>query len=186
MPQPELIVLVDEAGQPIGSSEKWAVHHSDTPLHLAFSCYVFDEQGLFLATRRARSKKVWPGVWSNSVCGHPAPGEPIEGAVRRRLQYELGMAVQRLEVVLPDHSYRAPPFQGVVEYEFCPVYLARATTDPRRNPVEVEAYRWVKWADFVAAAESDTTDTYSWWCKNQLKELKGHPLLAVYSRSERS
>ena len=73
----ELIVLVDEHGQPRGSAEKWSSHHADTPLHLAFSCYVFDDTGAFLATRRALTKDVWPGVWSNTVCGHPAPGESL-------------------------------------------------------------------------------------------------------------
>lgn len=185
MQELELIVLVDEAGQPIGTAEKWAVHHSDTPLHLAFSCYVFDDQGLFLVTQRAHSKKVWPGVWSNSVCGHPAPGESIAGAIQRRLRYELGMIVRDLEVLLPDHSYKAPPFQGVVEHEFCPVYVARAQSEPLPNPMEVEDYNWVRWASFVRAAEGDVADTYSWWCKNQLKELKGHPLIVGYSAPEK-
>ncbi|MEX0789777.1 MAG: NUDIX domain-containing protein, partial [Actinomycetota bacterium] len=67
----ELIVLVDEQGNPTGRAEKSSSHHLDTPLHLAFSCYVFDDRGRLLATRRANSKKVWPGVWTNSVCGHP-------------------------------------------------------------------------------------------------------------------
>ena len=176
----ELIVLVDDRGRPTGTAEKWSSHHADTPLHLAFSCYVFDDAGAFLATRRAQSKSVWPGVWSNTVCGHPAPGESVAAAVRRRLRYELGMAVRDLEVVLPDHRYRAPAFQGIVEYEFCPVYVARRATAPRPNPVEVGDCAWVDWADFVDRALSDTTDAYSWWCKNQLRELAGSSLLSHY------
>ncbi len=175
-------MLVDETGNAIGTAEKWSSHHSDTPLHLAFSCYVFDHQGTFLATQRAREKKVWPGVWSNSVCGHPAPGEALVGAIQRRLEYELGMAASDFEVVLPRHLYRAPPFRGIVEYEFCPVFVARAESEPRPNPIEVEAFEWVRWNDFVRAAEEDTADAYSWWCKNQLKELKGHRLITAYSR----
>lgn len=90
-PAIELIVLVDEKGNPIGEAEKWSSHHLQTPLHLAFSCYVFDGRGRLLVTRRAFGKKVWPGVWSNTVCGHPMPGERIEDAVAGRLHYELGM-----------------------------------------------------------------------------------------------
>lgn len=177
----ESIVLVDQAGQAIGTAEKWSSHHADTPLHLAFSCYVFDDQGSFLVTQRAREKKVWPGVWSNSVCGHPAPEEPIIAAVQRRLQYELGMTAGHFELILPRHMYRAPPFQGIVEYEFCPVFLARAESEPLPNPVEVAAFEWVRWRDFVWAAEQDAADAYSWWCKNQLRELKGHRLIAAYT-----
>ncbi|MDP8929499.1 MAG: isopentenyl-diphosphate Delta-isomerase [Actinomycetota bacterium] len=178
----EAIVLVDPSGKPIGTAEKSSSHHSDTPLHLAFSCYVFDRQGMFLATQRAMGKKVWPGVWSNSVCGHPAPQEPLVGAIQRRLQYELGITATDFEVVLPTYIYRAPPFQGIIEYEFCPVFLARAVSEPRPNPIEVAAFRWVRWTEFVQAAEQDNADEYSWWCKNQLIELKPHPLIADYSR----
>ncbi len=181
MAEQELIVLVNETGQVTGTAEKWSSHHSGTPLHLAFSCYVFDDQGRFLATRRALEKKVWPGVWSNSVCGHPAPGETMVGAIERRLRYELGMTASDVEVVLPRHIYRAPPFHGIVEYEYCPVYVARAESEPRPNPAEVIAYEWALWNDFVRAAEEDTADVYSWWCKNQLKNLKGHRLITAYS-----
>jgi len=179
----ELIVLVDERGRPTGTAEKWSSHHDHTPLHLAFSCYVFDAAGRFLATRRALKKKVWPGVWSNTACGHPAPGETLPDAIRRRLDYELGMAVSDVEVVLADHVYRAPAFHGVVEHEFCPVFVARAAGEPRCNRVEVEDCAWVDWEDFVATALQDGGgDVYSWWCKNQLRELRGHPLVERYAR----
>jgi isopentenyl-diphosphate Delta-isomerase len=178
----ELIVLVDERGRPTGTAEKWSSHHADTPLHLAFSCYVFDASGAFLMTRRAMTKKVWPGVWTNTVCGHPAPRESFHDAIRRRLDYELGMTAGDVEVVLPDHLYRAPPYDGIVEYEFCPVFVARESSGCEPNPVEVGACAWIDWDEFVRRAQSDADDTYSWWCKNQLRELVGHPLIERYAR----
>jgi isopentenyl-diphosphate delta-isomerase len=167
----ELIVLVNEEGEPIGTAEKLSSHHADTPLHLGVSCYVFDDDGRFLATQRSPAKLVWPGVWTNSVCGHPAPGESFAAAIERRLDYELGMTVKRLEVVLPDYTYRTPPFRGIVEHERCPVFVARAASEPRPNPAEVAEYRWMRWEDFVAAALSDSAGAFSWWCKDQLGEL---------------
>jgi isopentenyl-diphosphate delta-isomerase len=167
----ELIVLADEDGTPIGSAEKCSSHHADTPLHLGVSCYVFDLDGRFLATRRSRRKRVWPGVWTNSVCGHPAPGESFIAAIERRLEQELGMVASSIELVLARHVYRAPPFRGIVEHEFCPVYVARATREPCPNPTEVADCRWMSWREFVRAAESDTANSFSWWCKNQIKEI---------------
>lgn len=165
----EYVVYVDETGKPTGeTAEKFSAHHKNTKLHLAFSCYVFDEKNQLLVTQRALSKKVWPGVWTNSVCGHPAPGESMDDAIARRLQYELGMEVTGLTLVLPNYRYTTPPFNGIIENEFCPVFVARKATDPNPNPEEVEAYKWMTWDDFSAAVQADTDDVWSWWCKDQL------------------
>jgi len=182
-PLEELIVLCDEQGNPSATAEKWSSHHAHTPLHLAFSCYVFDAQGAFLTTRRALTKKVWPGVWTNTVCGHPAPGESFPDAIARRLDYELGMTARDVEAVLPNHLYRAPPFNGIVEYEFCPVFVARVASAPQPNPIEVGACALMDWQEFVRRAREDTADHYSWWCKNQLEQLAGHPSIATYARA---
>lgn len=165
----EYVVYVDENGKPTGeTAEKFSAHHAHTKLHLAFSCYVFDEHNQLLATQRAYSKKVWPGVWTNSVCGHPAPTESMEDAIARRLQFELGMKVSDLTLVLPNYRYTTPPFNGIIENEFCPVFVARKATKPNPNPEEVVACKWMKWDDFTTTAQADSADVWSWWCKDQL------------------
>ena len=73
-----------------------------------------------LLTRRALAKPTWPGVWTNTCCGHPRPDEPIPAAIARRLDHELGMAVDGLECVLPDFAYRATDVSGIVENEVLP------------------------------------------------------------------
>ncbi len=80
----EHVVLLDEQDKPSGTLEKYAAHTLNTPLHLAFSCWLFNEDGQLLVTRRSLSKKAWPGVWTNSVCGHPQQGETTEEAIIRR------------------------------------------------------------------------------------------------------
>jgi len=168
----ELVVLLDDARRPIGTMPKAQVHTADTPLHLAFSVYVFDRQGRFLTTRRALSKRTWAGVWTNSCCGHPAPGEDVADAARRRVGQELGLTLERLEVELPDFAYRATSAEGIVENEVCPVYVALAAGDPRPDPAEVAEWRWVDWADFRLLA-SAAPWAVSPWAAVQVLQLPG-------------
>lgn len=182
-PRQDKIIFVDEHGQFTGETgPKLDSHNATTKLHLAFSCYVFNNQGEFLVTQRAFSKKVWPGVWTNSVCGHPAPGEEIIDAIKRRLDYELGMSAKEIQVLLPKYMYRTPPYNGIIEHEFCPVYIALATSEPQPNPEEVAEYKWMSWKEFVQQAENDADDAYSWWCKDQLKHIKHHPMIETYAK----
>ncbi|HEX3588813.1 MAG TPA: isopentenyl-diphosphate Delta-isomerase [Pseudonocardiaceae bacterium] len=166
----EQVVLLDEAGNSVGVADKATVHHADTPLHLAFSCYLFDGGGRLLLSQRALHKKTWPGVWTNSCCGHPAPGEVLADAVRRRLRNELGVGVTDLDLVLPRFRYRAVMDDGVVEYEMCPVFRARTTDEPAPNPAEVANVRWTPWHRLVAQV-STAQLTVSPWCRMQLAEL---------------
>ena len=152
----ELVVLLDASGAPCGTADKATVHTTDTPLHLAFSCHVVDGDGNVLVTRRALTKKAWPGVWTNSVCGHPGPGEELEDAVRRRAREELGLELGAIEPMLPDFRYRATDASGIVENEVCPVVTAQPVpgSSVRPNPDEVMEYTWVPIADLLATIAS--------------------------------
>ncbi len=171
----EHIVLVNDDWEPIGTAPKLESHHANTPLHLAFSVYIFRPDGKVLVTQRANTKKVWPGAWTNSCCGHPAPGESITDAIIRRVEYELSMTLTDAHVVLPKYQYKTPPFKGVVEHEACPLYFAKTTDQPKPNPLEVDAYKWLSWEEFTTQALNDSNDAWSWWCKDQLKQLLAIP-----------
>ncbi|ANJ29054.1 isopentenyl-diphosphate delta-isomerase [Agromyces aureus] len=150
----EEVVLLDVAGSPIGTFDKALVHGPDTPLHLAFSCYGFDQDGRMLLTRRSLAKRTWPGVWTNACCGHPLPGEDPVDAVARRVRTELGVEPRDVRLVLPDFRYRAVDASGVVEHEVCPVYLAELSTDLAPDPAEVVSWEWIAPSDFLTAAET--------------------------------
>jgi isopentenyl-diphosphate delta-isomerase len=166
----EQVVLLAEDGSTVGVAPKDTVHHADTPLHLAFSCYVFDAEGRLLVTRRALGKRTWPGVWTNSCCGHPGPGEVIPDAVHRRVGEELGMAVTGLACVLPAFRYRATAADGTVENEICPVYTARAKGVPAPSEDEVAEWCWVDWPEFLGLALA-TPWAISPWAAEQARQL---------------
>jgi isopentenyl-diphosphate delta-isomerase len=171
----EQVVLLDEDGRAIGVADKTEVHGADTPLHLAFSVYVFDAAGRLLVTQRALDKPTFGGVWTNSCCGHPAPGEPIAEAVARRTAQELGLALADVRLVLPRFRYRAVGENGTVEYELCPVFTATASDDPQPDPAEVEAWEWVPWAEFRTAVLAGRREV-SLWCREQVAALPEEPL----------
>jgi isopentenyl-diphosphate delta-isomerase len=166
----ELVVLLDEDGRESGSADKATVHTRTTPLHLAFSCHVFDSHGRVLVTRRALSKATWPGVWTNSFCGHPQPGESQEDAIARRAAAELGITVSKVTLVLPDFRYRAIDASGIVENEICPVYRAVTADAVAANPAEVSEWEWVVPASLTAAANS-APYAFSPWLVWQLEQL---------------
>lgn len=168
---PEFVVIVNEEGEPIGTRLKSEVHDSNTPRHLAFSCYLYDEHGQILVTRRALSKKTWPGVWTNSFCGHPAPDEKIDDAILRRARQELGATVTQITTELPNFSYRAVDASGIVENEICPVSTAQLIGPINPNPEEVCEWQWVTPSDLIIAVAA-APFAFSPWMRKQLLELQ--------------
>ena len=173
----ELIVLVDDAGRQIGTLPKPQVHHGETPLHRAFSAYLFDDAGRLLITRRAEGKATFPGMWTNTVCGHPGPDEDDGAAIGRRAAFELGLEVSDVRPALPGYRYRAE-FRGVVENEICPVYLGRFTGAPRPEPSEVGEWQLLEWAAFRARQESEG-DAWSPWCREQARLIEDAGLVPL-------
>jgi isopentenyl-diphosphate delta-isomerase len=161
----EMIVLVDDEGRTIGSMPKRLVHTGETPLHRAFSAYLFGDDGRLLVTRRASDKATFPGMWTNSVCGHPGPGEDDASAIARRAREELAVDVADLRPALPGYRYRAE-FRGVVENEICPVYVGRFRGNPAPDPAEVGDWELLDWAAFRERQDTER-DAWSPWCREQ-------------------
>ncbi|MGF6821791.1 isopentenyl-diphosphate delta-isomerase [Microbacterium sp. ZKA21] len=167
----DLVTLLDEAGAAIGTAPKDDVHTAATPLHLAFSCYVLDHEGRVLITRRALSKRTWPGVWTNSFCGHPRPGEDMIEAVVRRGTEEIGARPRDVNVVLPLFRYRAVDASGIVEHEICPVHVARIDGAVVPDPSEVMEFIWVL-PDRLGSAVENAPFAFSPWLREQLPLLR--------------
>lgn len=164
------VVLLDSDGAPVGTAPRATVHTTTTPLHLAFSCYLLRASGEVLVTRRALGKRTWPGVWTNSFCGHPRSGEPLPDAVARHARHELGLTVHDVELVLPDFRYRAVDASGVVENEVCPVLIATTDDEPVPNPDEVMDLVWVD-PEALGRSITATPWAFSPWMVLQLEQL---------------
>ena len=128
------VILVDSQDNPIGVMEKMMAHQTGK-LHRAFSVFVFNDHEELLLHRRALTKYHSPGLWTNTCCSHPMPGEDVAVAAHRRLQEEMGMACTLVKTF--DFVYRAELDNDLIEHEFDHVFFGRTNDIPVINPDEV-------------------------------------------------
>ncbi|MEV2214944.1 isopentenyl-diphosphate Delta-isomerase [Streptomyces sp. NPDC050997] len=132
-----LLELVSPDGVTIGTAEKLSAHQAPGKLHRAFSVFLLDRTGRVLLQRRALTKYHSPGVWSNTCCGHPYPGEAPEDAAARRSREELGFTPTLL-VPAGTVSYRHPDdISGLVEQEYNHLFVGPADQPVNPDPNEV-------------------------------------------------
>jgi isopentenyl-diphosphate Delta-isomerase len=158
----ELVVLVDEYNKEIGTAPKGTVHSYDTPLHRGFSLFLFNRKHELLVTRRADTKKTFPSLWTNTVCGHPGSKEDVVGAAKRRLKDELGIIADDIKVVAP-YRYRFADINGMMENEICPILIGHADMNPKTDPHEVGGWKWMGWREFLVEIQN-IPEKYSPWC----------------------
>ncbi len=129
--------------------------------------------------QRSLSKKTWPGVWSNSCCGHPTLEESNEQAAKRRLQFELGLNVENLKEVAY-YKYCFTRF-GIMENEICPIVVGFTDTLPTPNPDEVESVKYIAWSEFLKEIKTNPQN-WSEWCIEEAQILEGNKeFLAQYN-----
>jgi isopentenyl-diphosphate delta-isomerase len=157
----ERVILVDEQDRELGVGEKLQTHR-DGALHRAFSVFVFDSAGRLLLQKRAREKYHSGGLWSNTCCGHPRPGEATQAAARRRLFEEMGFDCEPRAAF--GFLYRAELAGGLVEHEYDHVFLGRFDGVPAPDAGEVEDWRWLTLGELRAELAS-RPEAYSYWLR---------------------
>jgi len=161
----EQVILVDENDNPTGTAEKLQAHREGL-CHRAFSVFIFCN-GLLLLQQRAKEKYHSPGLWTNTCCSHPRPGEEIVSAGQRRLQEEMGLQVA-LAAVGRFH-YIAHFNNGLIENEVDHVLIGTINQQiiiP--NSTEVAAYRWISIAELQKEL-NDTPQIFTPWLKYALE-----------------
>jgi len=169
----EFVILVDEQDNEVGSMEKIEAHEKAV-LHRAFSIFVFNEAGQMMLQRRALSKYHSPGLWTNTCCSHPHPGEKCEEATQRRIVEEMGFQCDMQEVF--SFIYKAPFDHGLTEHELDHVFMAIYNAEPEINPEEVDDWKWIDVNDLLADVE-DNPANYTIWFKIALEEMENKGLL---------
>ena len=149
-----LVELVGPDGAPVGTASVERAHTAPGLLHRAFSVLLVDPSGRLLLQQRAAGKTRFALRWANACCGHPAPGEAVPAAARRRLGDELGVLGVPL-VPVGVYVYRAPdPVSRLIEHEYDHVLVGRVPADlvTAPDPAEVAALRWADPAELASPA----------------------------------
>lgn len=167
----EQVILVDAADQPIGAAGKMEAHREGA-LHRAFSVFAVNPRGEILLQRRAQGKYHGGGLWSNSCCGHPRPGEATLAAAGRRLREELRVHAE-LEPVFV-FTYRAEMEGGLIEHEIDHVFVGEIDQDPDPDPAEVSEWRWVSPREIRAELRS-SPDSFTPWFRAAFEGFEQRP-----------
>ena len=136
--------------------------HAEGRLHRAFSIFLFNSENELLIHQRAHDKYHSSGLWTNTCCSHPRPGESLEASTKRRLEEEMGMDAA-LEYQF-QFTYRANLDQGLVEHELDHVYFGFTDSKPTINPQEVQDWRYVALAD-LELEMTHYPERYTEWFK---------------------
>ena len=164
------VVLVDSTDTPMGTCEKMRAHREGR-LHRAFSVFLFNPKGDLLLQRRHAAKYHSGGLWSNTCCSHPLPGEDVLLAAGRRLHEEMGIACPLRKMF--HFLYRAEFPNGLIEHEFDHVFVGTTGMTPRPNPTEVEDWRWVHPSRLLLELKSSPED-YTYWFHMSVKRVLAH------------
>ena len=175
------IVLVDDQNRVLGTADKLETHNENTPLHRGFSLFLFNKKGELLLQQRAKNKKTFPLIWSNSVCGHPMLNESNVEAAKRRLSYELGIDNVEVFEIISDYRYKVG-MNNIYENEICPILISFTDKKPVVNKDEIENIRYLPWQEFLKEIE-EKNKTYSLWSKEEAKLLsKNKTFLKSYKQ----
>lgn len=169
----ENVILVDQDDRQIGVAEKLEAHEKGL-LHRAISILVFNSDKKILLQKRSKTKYHSGGLWANTCCSHPRPGESLDEAVHRRLPEEMGVDCLLAEKF--SFLYKTKFENGLIEHELDHVFFGTYDGSVNPNPDEAEDYKWVSW-EFLMNDLEKNPDTYVFWLHEIVKIVNERRLL---------
>jgi len=175
-PPEEILVLVDENDNQIGTDTRGNCHAGIGKRHRAFTVFLF-HRGKLLMQQRSKVKLLWPGAWDVSYTSHVYPGETyIQAAVRKGHQ-ELHAEVVDLHDAC-SFVYFAPQGKNS-ENEFCRLLVGLFNGKASPNPNEIMALKWVRIRE-AAEDLAANPDAYTPWFRLSLEGFLRNPVSKEY------
>lgn len=174
-----MVILVDENDRPTGIMPKLQAHERGA-LHRAFSVFIFDSAGRLLLQKRAPGKYHSAGLWTNTCCSHPSPGEEISDAALDRLFLEMGLRAEL--TYLLKFKYKSAYSNRLTEHEIDHIFIGRSDDTPVINPEEVSDFKYMSVADIEEDLRMSPDKYTSWFriiCERFLADISFHTLKEV-------
>lgn len=162
----EQVILVDVEDRPIGVAPKLKAHLEGS-LHRAISVQLRDASGRLLLQKRHSDKYHSGGLWTNTCCSHPRPGEGADSAAQRRLMEEMGIACTLAPIFVT--RYRAVLDNGMTEHEVVHCFGGLYGGKVRPDPSEVDGYAWIEPGELRVDVQR-TPDRYSAWFRIYVRD----------------
>jgi isopentenyl-diphosphate delta-isomerase len=163
----EQVIVVDSRNRELGVMDKTEAHQKGV-LHRALSVFIFNSKGELLIHRRASGKYHSSGLWSNTCCSHPRPGEKVGDAAVRRLQQEMGMSAPLTEIF--NFIYKADLGNGLYEHEADHVFIGKTDVDPKPDATEVMEWKWMS-PDAISGDMDTNPGNYTIWFQLIFKDV---------------
>ncbi len=161
------VILIDEKDKEIGEMEKIEAHKKGL-LHRAFSVFIFNSKGEILLQKRSKEKYHSGGLWTNTCCSHPSPGEETMSSAKKRLKEEMGIETEIKEV--DSFIYRKEFENGLIEHEYDHIFVGFYEGKPLINREEVSDWKWVKEED-IKEDIKENPYKYTYWFVKFFKRL---------------
>ncbi len=157
----EEVILVDEQDVEIGTLEKMEAHIQGK-LHRAFSIFIFNDNGEMLLQQRAIEKYHSGGLWTNTCCSHPRPGENNNEAASRRLMEEMGFTTTLSKIF--DFKYHALFDNGLIEHEFDHVFTGTYDGIITPDVKEVKDFQFLSIQNIKSEINLNPEKYTAWFC----------------------
>jgi isopentenyl-diphosphate delta-isomerase len=163
----EEVILVDSEDRQVGTEEKMKAHQ-DASLHRAFSVFIVNSRGEMMIQKRSPGKYHCPGLWTNTCCSHPRPGEETRDGAVRRLKEEMGFECDLKEIF--SFTYKAGFENSLTEHEFDHVFLGECDKEPNPDPEEVEEWKWIEISELQRDMKENPAK-YTPWFKESIDRV---------------
>jgi isopentenyl-diphosphate delta-isomerase len=166
----ESVILVDENDNEIGKEEK-IIAHRQALLHRAISVFIVNSNGEWLLQQRALDKYHSKGLWTNTCCSHPYPGETCMAAANRRLMEEMGLTATLKEIF--HFTYKESLENDLTEYEVDHVFIGVTDEKPSINSSEVLNWKYIDYQTMAKDIKQNPENYTVWFMKiyNKVNEF---------------